>query len=183
MDSRQVLQRGSDPWEDSNSCRKQPFYSRLSVVLILPQTHNVLLVATIVDFAVSIGSDGRVKALEKEDITPYIAKDEKLANELKSELEDLEKAGQAIDGKPAQDAQDKHEKLIVDEEVSEGSVSWKAMNLYFTSFSSFKPAFTLSFWIGGVVAMQALNSFSIWFLGEWGSQYEKHAPEDVPAVS
>ena len=124
-----------------------------------------------------------MKALGKEDISPYIAKDEKLRNELATELEHLEREQQILEGKPTENPQEEGEKLIVDEEVGEGTVSWKAMNLYFSSFSSFKPAFTLSFWIGGVVAMQALNSFAIWFLGEWGTQYETHAPEDVPAVS
>ena len=91
------------------------------------QTHNVAMASPIADFVVSLGTDGRV--VSQGTLSKVLAKDDKLAEELAEEREEIEKAAHEIDAvQPDQtDAPKKGDgKLVVSEEISEGHVSWQA---------------------------------------------------------
>ena len=97
---------------------------------VLLVTHNVALASPVADFVVSLGSDGRI--LSQGTLSKALAKNKKLANEMKEETDELKKAEGEIDfeepttdtetdAKPKSDG-----KLIVAEEVAEGHVGWPA---------------------------------------------------------
>ena len=72
-------------------------------------------------------------------------------------------------------------KLILAEEIVEGRITWKALKLYLDGLGGNHPFLFAAVWFSGLLVMQLAANFGIWFLGYWGSQYETHHPEEVPA--
>ena len=110
-----------------DKCFKGDLLRDRTVLLV---THNVALASPVADFVVSLGSDGRI--LSQGTLSKALAKNKKLANEMKEETDELKKAEGEIDfeepttdteadTKPKSDG-----KLIVAEEVAEGHVGWPA---------------------------------------------------------
>ena len=113
-----------------DKCFKGDLLRDRTVLLV---THNVALASPVADFVVSLGSDGRI--LSQGTLSKALAKNKKLANEMKEETDELKKAEGEIDfeepttdteadTKPKSDG-----KLIVAEEVAEGHVGWPARTL------------------------------------------------------
>ncbi len=85
------------------------------------------MASPIADFVVSLGTDGRVHS--QGTLSKVLAKDDKLAEELAEESEEIKKAETEVDHVDPGDefAPTKADgKLIVAEEISEGHVSWQA---------------------------------------------------------
>ena len=70
-------------------------------------------------------------------------------------------------------------KLVVAEEISEGRVSWKAIKLFLSSISGEYPLLFVAISILGFIMSEIFFVSQKWFLGFWGSQYEKHDPSEV----
>ncbi|KAF8157953.1 multidrug resistance-associated ABC transporter [Crassisporium funariophilum] len=144
---------------------------------VLLVTHNIALTSAIADHIVSIGLDGIARDAGN-DISAAIASDRALARELEHEQEEVDLEAKVVDTVTKEDEKSDG-KLIVAEEIVEGRVGWKAMKLLLKGLGGDRPIFFLTFWLLGLAFMHGANSFAIWFLGYWGSQYETHAPQDV----
>ena len=69
---------------------------------------------------------------------------------------------------------------MVAEEIQEGRVSRKSMTLFFNALSGNHIFFFFFIWMSANVLKDIALTFSVWFLGYWGSQYETHHPSEVP---
>ncbi|KAI0085661.1 hypothetical protein BDY19DRAFT_964983 [Irpex rosettiformis] len=154
---------------------------------VLLATHNIRLVQPVVEFVVSLGTDGCIadqgstssvlSAIEEE-------KEERQADKLNTTLEE-EEVLDTIDEtptatisnlavKPSSDG-----KLIVAEEISRGRVPWSAMKLYFTSMGGQHPVLYWVTFLGGVFLVRFIQSIQAWYLGYWSEQYEKKDPSEI----
>lgn len=70
-------------------------------------------------------------------------------------------------------------KLILAEEIVEGRVTWRAINLFLNGLGGEHPFLFMAVWMAGLAVTNVTINFGIWFLGYWGSQYENHLPEQV----
>jgi len=136
------------------------------------------MTSPIADHVVAIGLDGF--AHEVADISEALAHDKTLAHEIEKGEKKAAIEKEVIDTVKKDDKQPDG-KLILAEEIAEGHISWKAIKLFITGLGGDLPILVLTSWMGGLVIMQASNSFSVWFLGLWGSQYETHHTSDVDA--
>lgn len=109
-----------------------------------------------------------------------MARDPKLAAEVKKDEEVLE-AGNEETAPPVATAPGQG-KLILAEEVAQGHVSWKSIKLLTDGLGG-DHAFRF---FSIVIVSLALNewsiTFQVWYMGYWGSQYEKHPPAEVNVV-
>ena len=83
------------------------------------------MASPVADFVVSLGTDGRV--VSQGTLSKVLAKDDKLSKELAEEQAEMAKAENEVDGvEPDEEAAPKKTdgKLIVEEEIAEGHVSW-----------------------------------------------------------
>ncbi|KDR83043.1 hypothetical protein GALMADRAFT_866150 [Galerina marginata CBS 339.88] len=157
-----------------NHCFRGELVKGRTVLLV---THNIALVTPVVGFIVSLGLDGAVRTQET-DIKNSLFHDSSLAQELElgreileiaeQEVPSLMKKDQAVDGK-----------LIMKEEIAEGHVTWKSIKLFLSGLGGNYPLIFFSLWATGFILTDWLNTFQVWFLGYWGSQYEGHLPEEV----
>ncbi|KZV91547.1 P-loop containing nucleoside triphosphate hydrolase protein [Exidia glandulosa HHB12029] len=164
-----------------DKCFKGDLVHGRTIILV---THNVALVTDVAEFVVSLSIDGRV--LSRGTITEALLKDKKLLAEVTKAQEEIEIEEQAIDEPKPDEVADpnkvhqpkKDGKLIVAEEIEEGHVSWAALSLYLYSLGG------VVFWIvflGGMFGAEITTIIQTYFLGYWGSQYDKVAdPKDVP---
>lgn len=143
---------------------------------ILLVTHNVALAGPVADFVVSIGIDGIVHT-QGTGIAAAIATDPVLASEVKRDQEILElemeeevvpTVESALEGK-----------LVVAEEIVEGHITLKSMKLLFSGLGGNRPIFFFAAWMIGMMISELVFTAQTWFLGTWGSQYEKHAPSEI----
>ncbi|KAE9403384.1 hypothetical protein BT96DRAFT_990242 [Gymnopus androsaceus JB14] len=86
------------------------------------------------------------------------------------------------DDEPALNSTKASGKLVVEEEVQVGHVSWAAIKLYATGMGGRFPVLFFVAWIGSTVLSQLTVVFQTWYLGFWASQYEESDPADVPVT-
>ncbi|KAF9013109.1 ABC transporter type 1, transmembrane domain-containing protein [Cyathus striatus] len=138
---------------------------------VLLVTHNVALTEPIAHFIISIGSSGSISArtLEPMDHLPKVMVEEldDIPTDIDATRETAKEDGSA---KPSG-------KLIVREEVHRGRVGGKAMKLFLSALGGKHPFVFFFFWILALSATQSTFTFQPWFLGYWGSQYEKQPTE------
>lgn len=70
-------------------------------------------------------------------------------------------------------------KLIVAEEVAQGHVTWKSIMLLIKNIGGDHPVFFFSFVIILFIIAECGVALTSWFLGYWGTQYERHNPSQV----
>ncbi|KIK08096.1 hypothetical protein K443DRAFT_672979 [Laccaria amethystina LaAM-08-1] len=145
---------------------------------ILLVTHNVALASPIANFVVSIGSDGKVQSYGNDipAALAVLAVDPTLGRELEREEQELDPTVTTEEQKESKS----DGKLVVAEEIQEGRVSRKSMTLFFNALSGNHIFFFFFIWMSGIVLKDIALTFSVWFLGHWGSQYETHHPSEVP---
>ncbi|KAI0918361.1 hypothetical protein AcV5_002367 [Taiwanofungus camphoratus] len=157
-------------------CFKGDLIRGRTVILV---THNIAMAIPISEFVVSLGTDGRI--LSQGGLSNALAKDDKLAAAVAEEIKEIEKAEEEVD-QIIPEVKQADGKLIVAEEISEGHVSWQALQLFFTSLGGRHPV-AFWFWLFGSYILSELASvIQIWVLGLWARQYEKHQSSEV-AVS
>ena len=142
----------------------------------VPKTHNVALAGPVADFVVSISIDGNVQTRGTE-IAVAVASDPILASEVKHDQEilELEKEEEVI---PIVESALEGD-LVVAEEIVEGHITLKSMKLLFLELGGDRPIFFFAAWTIGMVFSELTFTAQTWFLGAWGSQYEKHAPSEI----
>jgi hypothetical protein len=113
---------------------------------VLLVTHNIALTAPIAEFVVSFGNGGRLVATGSPKDT--LLKDEALVVQIEHEQEAIEFEDDLEGDDDTRDAgepgADKSKKLMLEEEVQTGRVTWKAMSLFLGAFSGWP----LLFWTG-----------------------------------
>lgn len=72
-------------------------------------------------------------------------------------------------------------KLVVAEEIAEGHVTWKSVKLYLSGLGGDYLLIFFSIWISASFLTDWMDTFQVWFLEYWGTQYETHAPSEVDA--
>jgi hypothetical protein len=172
------------------------YYLRLIFVYIiaytLTQTHNLALASPIAQFVVALGNDGRIKS--QGSLTAALQADATLAEELKveqeaiktDELEDAVKNEKTKDASSelqdqANDAEEEDEegKLIMDEEIEIGRVSWDAWKIYYSAMGGNWP---ILFWIaavGGDMLRMSTKVLQTYWIGLWAQQYLSHPADEV----
>ncbi|KAH7097252.1 hypothetical protein BKA62DRAFT_751274 [Auriculariales sp. MPI-PUGE-AT-0066] len=140
-----------------------------TVILV---THNVLLVADIAAFAVSLNIDGRIIAQGTPNEVLQRA-DSKFIRNAQEAVEAVRKVEEAIDEKPTGTEPETKAKasgkLVVAEEIATGHIGWDALKLYFSSLGG------VGFWLlylGGVGGANLGIVVQTWFLGSWARQYD-----------
>ena len=128
---------------------------------------------------VSIGQDGTVRNQEIEHLgialaneTPAASEPEHFPRTVTEEVEPIIKKDSSTDGK-----------LVVAEEIAEGHVTWKSVKLYLSGLGGDYPFMFFSIWICASFITDWMDTFQVWFLGYWGTQYETHEPSEVNALS
>ena len=124
---------------------------------------------------VSIGQDGTVRSLEIERLGAALANEPLVASE--SERFPREEVKHTIKKESSSDG-----KLVVAEEIVRGHVTWKSVKLYLSGLGGDYPLMFFSIWISASFLTDWMDTFQVWFLGYWGTQYETHAPSEVDAL-
>ena len=141
------------------------------------QTHNIALAGPMASFVVTIGQDGAITGQETDmDLSfssnPALmeaARRDAEGSEISSkEVTLLAKKETPIDGK-----------LILKEEISHGRVDWKSLRLFFSALGGGHSVSFFGIWLSSFVLSFSTTTFTKWFLGYWGSQYENHNPSEV----
>lgn len=130
------------------------------------------------------GSVGHAGPIDEGMISQHPSEDdlEEMAT-IESKLEQKEANGdmdKAVAKVAEEEAQKKPNKLIKDEEKSEGRISRKALVSFFSTFGG------APFWIlyfGLLLSGQAIVAFQTWWLGQWARAYEHVADPASVSVS
>ncbi|KZV63091.1 P-loop containing nucleoside triphosphate hydrolase protein [Peniophora sp. CONT] len=150
---------------------------------ILLVTHNVALTSPVADLVVSFGSDGTL--VSRGTVDEVLARDEALKHEVEEQAMVIEKTEkELVDGdEPDDDNKQADGKLIVEEEVQQGRVSWSALRLFISALGG---RHSVIFWGGFLFFMavdNTLGNFQTYWLGVWAEAYTKAARyQDVNAV-
>ncbi|KAJ7156234.1 hypothetical protein C8R46DRAFT_429362 [Mycena filopes] len=154
-----------------------------TVILV---THNVAMTSKLADFVVSVGLDGRVRG--RDSVSEALVTDKVLAEEVGREEETLALAMAEAEDKiaaPASTEDDESKakakasgKLIVAEEIEIGSVSWEALEMFFSAHAANPVLFFIGLFVA-VLAIALTVRLETWYLGYWASQYEYDAPVSV----
>ncbi|KAF8157940.1 multidrug resistance-associated ABC transporter [Crassisporium funariophilum] len=144
---------------------------------ILLVTHNVALASPIAQFIVTIGQDGSVRSQDA-NIESAPGEHSLLASELHHDEEVMRLAKEEILQSTTNEPKAQNQ-LIMAEEIAQGHVTWKSMKLFLSGLGGSYPVFFFCVWITGCLFEDWANTFQVWFLGYWGSQYETHEPSEV----
>jgi hypothetical protein len=139
----------------------------------------VALAAPIAQHVVSVGQDGTVRSHDIEYLGTALANEPPVASE-------PERFPQTVieEGKPTIRKESSTDgKLVVAEEIAKGHVTWKSVKLYLSGLGGDYPLMFFSIWISASFLTDWMDTFQVWFLGYWGTQYETHAPSEVDALS
>lgn len=94
-----------------------------------------------------------------------------------SELAQMPHGDQKVDRlKQSKDGQ-----LVLAEELVEGHVTWKSFMLFLQAHAGSRPLFYTLLWTSFFVIAGFMSVSKNWFLGYWGSQYERREPSEVRA--
>ncbi|KIO02467.1 hypothetical protein M404DRAFT_9898 [Pisolithus tinctorius Marx 270] len=140
-------------------------------------THNVAMVSPVAQYVVSLASNGRIAS--QGTLSEAIATDDKLAAEVAKEQKGLEIEEEVIVSAEQAPPKKGEGKLVLEEEILEGRVSWSALKLYFAGLGG---GHTMLFWFAFLFLMSATEVVGVvqtWFLGYWASQYEYRLPSEV----
>ncbi|KAF9564153.1 multidrug resistance-associated ABC transporter [Agrocybe pediades] len=157
-----------------NECLQGDLVKGRTVLLV---THNVALASPVANFIVSVGADGSVTSYTPDRTNLIFAVDENLLNEEGIPNEPFEGKGQqgsSLDDKIKVDG-----KLIALEEIAEGHVTWRSIQLFLSSLSGGHPFIFFGIWMSSIFITDWMNTAQVWFLGYWGSQYTDHGPATV----
>ncbi|KAF6764274.1 multidrug resistance-associated ABC transporter [Ephemerocybe angulata] len=146
---------------------------------ILLATHNIALASPVAEFIVSVGTDG-VATSRGKDIDAILASEPTLKGEFQQDVEaKVEGEERAIGASASHKDKKAQGKLILSEEIKEGSVSWEALKLLVKSLGGNHVMLFLAVWVASTAFQYIMISFNLWFLGHWSSQYETHPAEEV----
>ncbi|KAJ7480955.1 hypothetical protein FB451DRAFT_1031097, partial [Mycena latifolia] len=151
-----------------DKCLRGDLIKNRTVILV---THNVAMASKIAHSVVSIGLDGHLHS--QGSISDALAADEILAEEAIKDQEILERAEGQIDATidiPADEPKKADGKLIVEEEIEFGRVSWSALNMLFSGMGGDHIVlfFVVLLFFDLVTAL--VQRMEVWYLGYWASE-------------
>ncbi|KAI0309546.1 ABC transporter type 1, transmembrane domain-containing protein, partial [Amylostereum chailletii] len=154
-----------------DKCFKGDLIQGQTVLLV---AHNVPLTKPIANYVVSLGLDGQIASHGT-----LLSENTALSREVET-LQAEEAEGKAVVVDKDEEIVDRTSqgKLILEEDVAEGHVTWSAMMLFWESLGG--PFFWLVF-IGGLFLSDILGTMQSWFLGYWTEQYNQRPAPDVNA--
>lgn len=154
-----------------------------TVILV---THNIALTGPIAQRVVALGRNGQVistgtpeEVLQSNSRLRAEAEREKEKVAAETKAAELERKAEETEETENTDKPAKAGKLIVAEEVAIGRVAWKAISLYIVSFGG--PLIWTIFFLFECCVM-LINIYQKWIMAYWSSQYETHAPSEVPVI-
>ncbi|PPQ81919.1 hypothetical protein CVT24_010441 [Panaeolus cyanescens] len=149
---------------------------------VLLVTHNVALAGPIAGFFVTVDSNGAVKEAGTT-LSSTLALSPAMEEEFEAEKDAVEEATKeetsAPNGTKLGTVNKATGKLILAEEIQQGSVTWKAITLYLRALGGKRPVFFAAVCVVSMLASPVASSFSVWFLGHWSGQYKGRSPEEV----
>ncbi|OCH87314.1 P-loop containing nucleoside triphosphate hydrolase protein [Obba rivulosa] len=159
-----------------NRCFRGDLVRGRTVILV---THNVALAGPIADFVVALSSDGRIAS--QGSFANVLTNDARLSTQIMEESKEIEKVEQEIDATHMDTSakESKDGKLVLEEDIAEGHVSWSAMKLYLNGLGGTHPYLFWAGFAGALFVSEFINSVQTWFVGYWAQQYEDHEPSEV----
>ncbi|KAF9046093.1 multidrug resistance-associated ABC transporter [Panaeolus papilionaceus] len=151
---------------------------------VLLVTHNIALAGPVAGFFVAVDINGVAKEAGTT-LSSVLATVPVLEKEFEAEKEALAEAEkeEASGSEETKDADNKTTgKLILAEEIQEGHVTMKSIMLYLKALGGSRPVLFAVFWVFTLLCSPAAETFSVWFLGFWSSQYEGRPPQEVRVV-
>ncbi|KAJ6598427.1 P-loop containing nucleoside triphosphate hydrolase protein [Mycena vulgaris] len=152
---------------------------------IILVTHNVALVRPYTQFAVSLGPDGQI--LSQGSIADALVEDHSLLMQAALDNALLERGKEKENGgenngspTPTVKKPPTSGKLVVEEEIDIGRVSWLSMRLYLRGLDGGYPVFFFPAFIIGLFLSSLSSNFQTWYLGQWAAQYDTHPASEVP---
>ncbi|KAJ7489333.1 P-loop containing nucleoside triphosphate hydrolase protein [Mycena latifolia] len=150
---------------------------------IILVTHTVALVRPYAQFAVSLGQDGKISSHGS--IADALAQNHSLLVQAALDNELLEKGPEKerkqnhspapTDTKPPPSG-----KLVMEEEIDIGRVSWPSMRLYLRGLDGGHPILFFPAFVTGLFLSSLSSNFQTWYLGHWAAQYDTHPASEVP---
>ncbi|KZV67808.1 P-loop containing nucleoside triphosphate hydrolase protein [Peniophora sp. CONT] len=154
---------------------------------ILLVTHNVALTGPVAELVVSFGSDGTL--VSRGTVDEVLAKDGMLKHEIEEQAMVIEKTEkELVSGEePDEEIKQADGKLIVEEDIQQGRVSWSSLRLFISALGG---KHSVIFWAGFGVLLAIDNtlgnfqaSLTVYWLGVWAEAYAKAARyQDVNAT-
>ncbi|VDC01970.1 unnamed protein product [Peniophora sp. CBMAI 1063] len=164
-----------------DKCLKGDLVRGRTVILI---THNVPLASSAASYMVTLGNDGTIASHGS--VAEVLAEDAELAQEAKRQAEELERADQSTNKDlEVEDAaiddgiKTTAGKLVVEEEVLEGHVSWATLSLYFNALGGRHNFLFWTLFLGGHLISDFIHSVHTYWLGIWAQAYEEQDASDV----
>ncbi|KAJ7353080.1 multidrug resistance-associated ABC transporter [Mycena albidolilacea] len=146
---------------------------------VLLVTHNIALVHSVSQFAVSLGVDGRI--ISQGSVHDALAKDVKFSIKASDDQVRPEAADEGVNTSSTE-KQAAGGKLIVAEEIMEGAVPWSAVQMYLHALGG---KYSTAFWVALLVSSILQNfagTLQTWYLGYWSSQYDTRPASEVPVL-
>lgn len=81
----------------------------------------------------------------------------------------------------AKESQSTDGKLVLEEELVEGHVTWKSFMLFMRAHAGSNAVVYTLIWTSFFISSQFISVSKNWFLGYWGSQYEDRDASEVEA--
>ncbi|KZV63784.1 P-loop containing nucleoside triphosphate hydrolase protein [Peniophora sp. CONT] len=158
-----------------DKCLKGDLIAGRTVILV---THNIALTASAAAHAISLGN-GRV--LAHGSVSAVLDNDSTLTDKIKEVKEEMQKTKEDLqEDTAAEKVLEKKVdgKLVLAEELAEGTITWAALKLFFDGLGG---SVFWTLFIGGYTINAVLQSVTVWFLGYWSEQYDLHPASEVSA--
>ena len=133
----------------------------------------------VAEHVVSIDQDGTVRSHGVEHFSATLATDPTPTSEVEHGLKAVQVVEVISDVKKTSPTDGK---LVIAEEIATGRVTWKSMKLFFSALGGNYPLMFFPIWISVTFLTDWVNTFQVWFLGYWGSEYENHTPSEVNPI-
>ncbi|KAI0782766.1 hypothetical protein C8Q75DRAFT_885975 [Abortiporus biennis] len=162
-------------------CLKGELVRGRTVILV---THNIALASPIADYVVSLDPEGKIRS--QGSLSTALEIDQSLSAELAKESQQIAEVDKEIDEEsPDKPAKKAASKLIVEEEVEIGHVSWSAMKLLFENMrfdSMGGKGGIFFFWVSFTALTFLFRMATVverYILTMWSDQYEHHPSSEV----
>ncbi|PPR07922.1 hypothetical protein CVT24_000902 [Panaeolus cyanescens] len=144
---------------------------------VLLVTHNLPLLEPVADAIVTVGRD-----ISMTSSRPLPRDESNLTQSFSSSA--LEHPKDAVNIVQDEDMEERNGaiydgKLVMEEEVATGHITWRSMKLLFNGFGGNHPMLFFIACILGLAVTDLSSTFQMWFLGYWTTQYEMHDPSEV----
>ncbi|KAJ7630116.1 P-loop containing nucleoside triphosphate hydrolase protein [Mycena polygramma] len=148
---------------------------------VLLVTHNISLMRPVSQFTVALGLDGRV--VSQGSANDALEKDAKLEAEAFDDQARLQASADQFDtSSVATEKPSTGGKLMVVEEIMEGSVRWSSVELYLRGLGGRHPVLFFLAVLASMVLQNFAGTLQTWYLGYFSSQYDNTPASEVSVL-